>query len=205
MKTNSNKLLEIIGAVLNVMWYVNMLLIAIAFTLLTFKFCTSDSVEFSAPIAATQIQSTKMDALATAAFDITVSRSQDMLGMNLKNTFGNIATAYFFLIALEVLAMTIIYQLRKFFKSIVQKKPFSNDNVRRLKITALCFALLTVLHILFGLSTKFIIEQTVKDFKNIHIVWTENFMGLAIGSAIYVLADVFKYGFSLQKENEEFV
>lgn len=83
--------------------------------------------------------------------------------------------------------------------------PFQYDNIRRLKIIALCFALLTPVHILVGLCTAFILHTQVKDFSLLNMVWTENLSDLIMGAVIYVMADVFNYGFSLQKENEEFV
>jgi hypothetical protein len=99
--------------------------------------------------------------------------------------------------------MMIIYQLRKLFDSIRQNIPFKYDNMKRLRITALCFALLTPLHILLGISTSMILRGQVKDYGQ--MVWSESFIGLILGAAIYIMADIFKYGFELQKENGEFV
>lgn len=113
------------------------------------------------------------------------------------------AAAYFFLISLEILIMTIIYQLRKLFESIKQDAPFKYDNIRRLRITALCFASLTVLNILQGISTSILLRSHVKDYGQ--MVWSESFIGLILGAVIYIMADIFRYGFELQKENGEFV
>jgi hypothetical protein len=174
--------------------------------MLTFKFITSNSVEFSNPVKyPLNPEVVKLESLRPDVENITILRDEGTLKMNLKKTTGHIATAYFFLISLEVLVMTIIYQLRKFFDSIQKHAPFKHDNVQRLRITALCFVLLTPLHILLGISTAMTLKEHVKDFNLMNVVWTESFTGLILGAVIYIMADVFKYGFELQKENGEFV
>ncbi|MFA6083073.1 DUF2975 domain-containing protein [Mucilaginibacter sp.] len=205
MKTIS-WLLKTIRILLTVVWYINIVLIVIAFSMLTFKFITSDSVEFSNPVKYSQKPNVvKLESLTPNAYNIVIQRDQGTLKMDLRKSPGYIAAAYFFLISLEVLAMTIIYQLRKFFDSIQERAPFKYDNIRRLHITALCFVLLTPLHILLGISTAITLKEHVKDFNLMNLVWTESFTGLILGAVIYIMADIFKYGFELQKENGEFV
>lgn len=206
MKTNSNKLLRAITIILNIIWVLNFVLIAVAFTFLTIKFCTSDFVEFDNPVKYTSHNEViKLTALTSDVKDITVTNDQGILKMKLKNTFINVFSAYFFFITLEVLVTIIIYQLRKFFATLDNNTPFRYDNIKRLRLIALCFALLTALHILLGLDTAYILHNQVKDFKLMNMVWTESFIGLMLGAVIYVMADVFSYGFALQKENGEFV
>ncbi|MCC8426257.1 DUF2975 domain-containing protein [Mucilaginibacter sp. UR6-11] len=206
MKTNSHWLLKTIKVVLALIWYVNIVLIIIAFSVLTLKFCTSDFTEFSNPVKYnSHLGIIKLPPLTPDAKDIIVTNDQGILKMKLKNTFGNIISAYFFLIALETLVTIIIYQLRKFFASLDDSTPFKYDNISRLKLIALCFALLTPLHILLGIDTAFILHSQVKGFDLFNMVWTESLTGLILGAVIYVMADVFNYGFNLQKENEEFV
>ncbi|MFA6249332.1 MAG: DUF2975 domain-containing protein [Mucilaginibacter sp.] len=201
-------LLKTIRVVLNIVWYAGIALAALAFCLLTIKFFTSDSTLFSAKVKyPIQESITTLQAATPNADHVTLQADNGMIRMELKNTAVNIITAYFFFIILEFLVLTIIYQLRKFFATIHQGMPFRHDNIRRLRITALCFALLTILNILFGLSTSFILHQQVSDFDSNHyqVVWSESFIGIILGAVIYLMADVFKYGFELQKENGEFV
>ncbi len=191
--------------VLAFMWYCNIVLTALIVGFMSVCYCTSETTRMDIPVVAVKKQSVTIQSSSLSYPSVTLGTSQDMLTIELKNTFGHIALSVLFLAAMEILAMTIIYQLRKFFQSISEQQPFNYLNVRRLKITALCCVLCTVLHILFGLTTHFIIEQSVKDYSDIRIVWSESFIGVALGAAIYVMADVFRYGLSLQKENEEFV
>jgi len=205
MKTTS-WLLKTIRVVLTIAWYANIILIVVAFSMLTIKFITSDSVEFSNPVKyPLNPEIVKLESLTPNAHNITIQGDQGILKMKLKNTFSYVASAYFFLIALEVLIMTIIYQLRKFFDSIKDSAPFKYDNIKRVRIIALCFTLLTPLHILLGVSNAMILSGQVENFSLKNMVWEESFNGLILGAVIYIMADVFKYGFELQKENGEFV
>jgi hypothetical protein len=214
MKTNSHLLLKVIRILLTIIWYLNFLLILIGFTVLTlqplnWKFGTgsfNNFTDFSTPVKyAAPNPAINMEALTPGATHITLQPDQYLLKLKLKTTWGNVVLAYFFFIALEILVMTIIYQLRKFFDTIKQNIPFTLENIDRLKIIALCFALLTPLNIVLGMSRAMILNEHVKNADAIHIVWSENFMGLILGAVIYVMADVFKYGLMLKKENEEFV
>ncbi|MBK0378815.1 DUF2975 domain-containing protein [Mucilaginibacter segetis] len=205
MKTTS-WLLTTIRILLNVIWYVNIILAIIAFSMLTWKVCTSDFTEFSHPVKyPLEAETIKLESLTPYSDNITLQPDQAILRMHLQNTFWNITTAYFFFFAFETLVMCIIYQLRKFFETIKQSMPFTYDNVRRLKITALCFASFTVLNILLGISIAIILKTSVKDMNMMNMVWEQSFTGLILGAVIYIMADVFKYGFELQKENGEFV
>ena len=204
MKTNSKWLLDTVRVILNILWYVNIVLIIIAFSMLTWKFITTDAVDFSTPVKyPLHPEITKLDPVTSGSGPITLQSDQGTLKIQVKNTVGQMAAAYFFLISLEILIMTIIYQLRKLFESIKQDAPFKYDNIRRLRITALCFASLTVLNILQGISTSILLRSHVKDYGQ--MVWSESFIGLILGAVIYIMADIFRYGFELQKENGEFV
>ncbi|MES2428215.1 MAG: DUF2975 domain-containing protein [Bacteroidota bacterium] len=214
MKTKSNWLLQTVRIIFTIVWYLNFLLILIGFTMLTlkplnWKFGTgnfNDFSDLSTPVKyVAHSPVINMDAVTPNATQITLQPDQYLLKLKLKTNWGNVAISYFFFIALEVLIMTIIYQLRKFFDTIKQNAPFKHENIRRLKITALCFALLTPLNVLLGITTAMILNEQVKNAGAIHIVWSESFIGLILGAVIYIMADIFSYGFNLQKENEEFV
>jgi hypothetical protein len=206
MKTTS-WLLKVIRVLLIIIWYLNMIIIVVAFIGITLKLFTSDGIKFSTQVKypAPESAIVKLAPLTSGAKNITIKYDQGLLDMNLKKTAGNIALAYFFFISIEALIMIIIYQLRKFFNTLMHNMPFQNDNIRRLKAIALCFALINLLNILVGISSITILGQQVKGLNAWNIIWTENFTGFILGAVIYVMADVFKYGFTLQKENGEFV
>lgn len=206
MKTNSNLLLNTIRILLNIIWVLNFVFIAVAFTFLTIKFCTSGYVEVVAPVKYTsQKVSITMTSLTEDAKDIILTKDQGTLTMQLKNTVWNIFAAYFFFISYEVVVTIIIYQLRKFFDTLKGNTPFKYDNIKRLKVIALCFALVTLINVLLGMDTAWLLKSHIKNFTELNLVWEESFIELILGAVIYVMADVFKHGFNLQKENEEFV
>ncbi|RWY54117.1 DUF2975 domain-containing protein [Mucilaginibacter gilvus] len=205
MKTTS-WLLTTIRVLLNIFWYGNMILAVFAFCVLTFKISTDHYTEFSNPVKYPQItKSSPLTAITPDVSNITLTPDQATIRMHLNNTFSHAATAYFFLFAFEALVMSIIYQLRKFFNTIKHNAPFTYENVRRLKITALCFSLTTVLSILLGISTAVILKTNVKEMHLMNMVWEQSFTGLILGAMLYILADIFKYGFELKKEIGEFV
>ncbi|MEO7212456.1 DUF2975 domain-containing protein [Mucilaginibacter sp.] len=205
MKTTS-WLLTTIRVILNVFWYGNIILAVFAFCMLTWKISTSSYTEFSNPVKYPLItKSTPLKTLTPDVSNITLTPDQATVKMHLTNNFSHVASAYFFLFAFETLVMSIIYQLRKFFNTIKQNAPFTYENVRRLKITALCFALTTLLSVLLGVSTAVILKTSVKDMNLMNMVWEQSFTGLILGAMLYILADIFKYGFELKKEIGEFV
>lgn len=205
MKTKS-WLLKTTRVVLTIFWYGNIVLTIFAFCMLTWKISTSPYTEFSNAVKYPLVTtSTHIASLKQDVSNITLTPDQATVKMFLANNFIHVASAYFFLLAFEALVMSIIYQLRKFFDTINQSAPFTYENVRRLKITALCFALTTVLSILLGISTAIIFGTSVKDMHLMNMVWEQSFTGLILGAMLYILADVFKYGFELKKEIGEFV
>lgn len=205
MKTTS-WLLKTVRVILTIFWYGNMVLAVFAFCVLTWKISTDHYTEFSNPVKYPLITtSTHLTSLEPDVSNITLTPDQATVKMYLANNFSHIALAYFFLFAFEALVMSIIYQLRKFFNTIKQSAPFTYENVRRLKITALCFALTTVLSVLLGISTAVILGTSVKQMHLMNMVWEQSFTGLILGVMLYILADIFKYGFELKKEIGEFV
>lgn len=205
MKTQS-WLLATVRVLLTIFWYFNIVLAVFAFCVLTWKISTSDYTEFSNPVKYPLNPTTiQLKSLSPTVDNIILQPDQAIIKMHLKNTFVRVVAAYFFFFAFEALVMSIIYQLRKFFDTVHQHTPFVYDNIRRLKITAICFALLTVLNILLGISSAIILKSNVKDMNLMNMVWHDSLIGFILGAVIFIIADVFKYGFNLQKENEEFV
>ncbi|HWZ35362.1 MAG TPA: hypothetical protein VNW51_04345, partial [Mucilaginibacter sp.] len=49
------------------------------------------------------------------------------------------------------------------------------------------------------------LAQVINNLNFSDLYWAVGFMGLIWAIAIFIIADVFKYGFLLKKENEEFV
>jgi hypothetical protein len=206
MKTHSQWILKLISALLKIAWYANLVYTIFILFAVTWKFCTSDFSNYDAEVQyAIPQKGINLVSLSPNAINITLQPQEAVLKMQLRVTAWRTVIFYFSYGAFQFFIMTIIHQLRKFFGTLKQGITFKYSNIRQLKIAALCFALLTPLHMCDGLITAIILKQNVKDFNLMHMVWNESFLGLMLGAVIYIMADVFKYGFALQQENEEFV
>lgn len=206
MKTNSQWVLKLINVLLKLAWYTTGIITVFVLTVVTWRFCTSEFSNYDAVVQySTPPKASHLKSLSPDAANIILEPQEAVLKMQLRVTLWRSLLFYVSFLALQCLVMTIIYQLRKFFGTLKSGITFKYENIRQLKIAALCFALLTPLHMCDGLITALILKQHVRDFNLMHLVWNESFIGLMLGAVIYVMADVFKYGFALQQENKEFV
>lgn len=205
MKTKTKWLLNLVKGFLDVVWYANMVIIGIAVILLTWIYATntnidvSSEVQYRTPPPAVSLTGLPSQIIAT------VQNDQALVKINVRITAWMIIQSYLLMFVFEALVVILIYNLRKVFGSIKKQQPFEPGNVKRLKITALCFALLTPWHMLTGLLNFFQFSQVPTFYGRFMLVWSDNFIGVIIGAVIYIIADVFSYGFELKKENEEFV
>jgi hypothetical protein len=175
MKTNSTWLLNTIRVVLTALWYINIVLIVIAFGVLTWKFCTDDFTEFSMEVKSKdQSVISNLTSLTPEIKNITLNNDQNKLKMKLVNNPLSMALAYLIFLVFEGLVMTIIYQLRKFFDTLKQNQPFQYDNIARLKTIALCFALFTIVNIMGDLVVFLIIKVRIKDFEMFQVVYEKS-------------------------------
>lgn len=206
MQTHSSLLLKGVRVVLEIIWVLNFVLIAIIMVSVTVKYATSDFMTFTAPIRFYQHEiHLSLTPLSTDIKDIKVDSSQGTLKFQFKRNVLNIVVTYFLILSISVLATTIIYQLRKFFNTIKHGIPFQFDNIRRLQIIAACFFGVFVLDIIKNAATLLVLKADIKALSLSQLVWDISFIPLLLWAVIFIIADVFRYGFSLQKENEEFV
>lgn len=207
MKTNSKWLLNLVNGILTIAWYLNMLLCAIAFLSLTITFITKDYTNNDALVKYRSDPGiSNLQAATNLVKTITIQSDQSLIKMDVRITLWLIISAYMLVIMFEALVFITLYNLRKIFGAIKQQQPFHYDNVRRLKITALCLALFTPLNILYGILKYAMLTQQVQGFSGrFMMVWSDSFIGVILGAVIYIMADIFSYGFELKKEVEEFV
>lgn len=208
MKTNVKWLLNMVNSIVNVLWYVNMVLFVVAFFVLTVTFIENRYTDMSMAVKYKQAPAatTLKPLLSQLNEHITIQEDQALIKMHVAVTPGIMITAYFLLLGFETLVIVTLYNLRKLFKSIKQQQPFEYNNIRRLKIIALCLALFTPLNILYGLLSYITLTGHIEGFNSrFMMVWSDSFIGVILGAVIYIMADIFSYGFELKKEIEEFV
>lgn len=104
----------------------------------------------------------------------------------------------------QLLVIAILYNLRKIFLTFYHSEPFDYKNITRIKIIAFYLSLIWVKNIIYSLimHSYFIDYQLASKFL---WRWDFNIRGIVIAAIVYIVAEVFKYGFELKKENEEFV
>ena len=99
-----------------------------------------------------------------------------------------------------------VFYLRKIFTSFLHQSPFCMENVKRIRILAYCFV---VVNILVLACKRHIIPDTIAEYSNFPTLISYSFPGdykyIAIAIVIYILADIFKYGFQIQEENNKFI
>jgi len=212
-----NLIFNFIRLVLAFGWLANIVFAILAFVVLTIEFTTQDygltTIKYPLKPAA-DIPSlsnsviVNAHSLADRVQHITFQADDAVIKFQLKNTAANIVCSYLFLIAIEILLMLILNNLRKVFCSIKENMPFKQENIKRLNITALCFALFTPLTMLLSIASYQMLAANIPGYRQqFQAVWLESdcFDGLWIGLAIYVTTFVFKNGLELQKENGEFI
>jgi hypothetical protein len=212
---SKNLFLDFIWTALNFGWFANIFLAILGFIILTALFASRDYLDASVkyplkPAVSIPSLTNAMAVIVPSSANhvprITVQADDALIKFQQKTTIPIVVCSYFFLIAIEVLMISIIYNLRKVFSSIKENVPFKEENIKRLKIIALCFTLFTPLSILLSIASYQILAANIPGYhQQFQIIWQDSFSGLWIGIAIYVTTYVFKIGFELQKENGEFI
>jgi len=112
---------------------------------------------------------------------------------------------YFMFVLLVSCIFVFLFYLRKIFTSLLRHSPFCMENVKRTRILAYC---LVIANILFLVNKWwFIPEITSGTSYPIHLSFNfpNDFKYIFMAMAVYVLADIFKYGFQVQEENNKFI
>ncbi len=207
MKTNSKWVINLVSSLLTAAWYINIVLIIIGFSVLTLAFATKDYTDINIPVKLKgDHTSIALQSLAPTAKLIIAETDGAIIKIQAKVTAGIVFTAYTFFVLVEVLIMMILYHLRKIFTVLKTEQPFQMDNVRRLRIVALCLVLSTPLHIVWGIANYLTLTANVKDFSaRFMMIWEDNLMGIILGVVLYIVADILRHGITLKQENEAFV
>ncbi len=104
----------------------------------------------------------------------------------------------------QLLVIAILYNLRKIFRMFYHHQPFDYKNVTSIKIIALYLSLIWIKDIIFNLITYSYYLKYELAYK-FGWRWDFKIRGIVIAAIVYIVAEIFKYGFELKRENEEFV
>ena len=204
MKSNSKKLIRIIKIGLDVTWYGNFVLAAIAFGLLSHDFLTKPFVNSSSEVTIRKHVISVPVSVTNETKGALLTTVDAHLSYKTKVNSKLVAASIFFFLAIEGFILLTIYHLRKVFKSLNQHQPFSPQVVKSLKVVSLVIALISPFDIMMDMYSA---VQIGYHFADQHfsksVDW--NFEPIITGAILYIMAEIFNHGLELKKENEEFV
>ena len=205
-KSNADWLLNLINFIVNMLWAVNIVAIVFSFCTLAVVYARSSYTDISALVKYRATIESPIKPLSNEVSNITVSPYSARIKMHVKINPEIIISSFLLLILYEGCITIILYHLRKVFLSIRQKKPFERENIRRLKLTAVCTAVFAPLNLLTNLLYLVEFKDQIPGFEsNFKMSGTGNLVTIALALVIFVMADVFRNGSELKNENEQFI
>ncbi|MDH6341186.1 hypothetical protein M2480_000336 [Parabacteroides sp. PFB2-12] len=205
MEARSEKMLKVVRGALSVVWY---LLIILLFGLSVYWIVENrrkGHVSFDVPFDyyLTEVVSSERFANENI-LSVKIYDNQARIKLDIKESFVSYALFFFNLLVEAFFVLMILWQLRKIFNSINLQEPFIYDNVKRIKKIALLFILYYPVEWLLKGINHLIILKYVHLSSSV-LSFSIDFTLILVGLMLYVIADVFKYGYELQQENKEFV
>jgi hypothetical protein len=210
-KVKPNLLLVIVKYGLDVVWYLSFVSIVVAVIFMVSKREQTNSprtlsveVEYHGNLS--ESHTSVYDNLNTVAFKPTHGKLE-FSGETLpwKSEIKFTVLIALSMLCTSALFLVFLFYLRKIFTSFLHHSPFCMENVKRIRIIACCFVVFNI----FILIAKWVLTPQVIALTSFPAYTTYNFPGdykyIIIAAVIYVLADIFKYGFQIQDENNKFV
>lgn len=205
-KSNADWLLNLINFIVNMLWAVNIVAIVFSFCTLAVVYARSSYTDISALVKYRASIESPIKPLSNEVSNIAVSPDSARIKMHVKINPEIIISSFLLLLLYEGCITIILYHLRKVFLSIRQKKPFERENIRRLKLTALCTAVFAPLNLVTNLLYMVEFKDQIPGFEsNFKMSGTGNLVTIALALVIFVMADVFRNGSELKNENEQFI
>ena len=209
MKAKSIRVIHLVKWSLNIIWYLNFLLIVVALYFLSNEYIVQDTYYFNEKITinmhkALAEQEPILGSEATS--NIRLFKNRGRIMMNVNNSVSNTIVSMASLLLLEGIIIGVLFHLRKLFSSFQKESIFSVDNIRHFKIIALYIALYSPLNWGVHLYRDWILTENVNHYNYLFALdWIPDFVGLLVGAVIFAIAKIFKLGFELEQENKAFV
>jgi hypothetical protein len=206
MRPKSKTLINVLKLVLDVAWYLNFVLIAIAIYFLGREFATNEYIESSAMVRIPRVA--VLDSVPLISNNVKTAELTTNVGsltFQVRNDWFQKITAFFFLFAIEAFIVSIIYYLRKLFRNFKSDLLFNYDNVRSLRILAMLVALIYVGKAVLYFVVSYTVNSNFSSTNKFTVDYSSDGKELLIAAILYIVAGIFKYGLELKRENEEFV
>lgn len=206
METNSKKLIRVIKTGLDIAWYGNFILAAFALCMLIFVFASDAYSDFDVQVEIPQY--TMMNTVKVTSDqvkDVNLITNNASLKMKMKNTPFVISSSLILLFVIEFIIFSILYNLRELFSSLNKGNPFTYENVKTLKRSALFIALILPVQAIMFLLGNYIVESNISSIHRLSVDADFDFKAIAIAAILYIVAEIFNSGLELKKEIEEFI
>lgn len=200
LPVNQNRFFHAFYWIVEVCWYFNFLLIVVALYFLSRSLFGEADADFSALIRLnTPLSSIPVPGAAIEAQDATIR-------LRIPNNTWYIISAFVFFFLFEALVISALFNIRRVLRSLGRQSPFTSENIRRLRYTALFIGLLAPFNFLLSIVQAEIVNTYVpKAEQTFRMNWNVGLPYLVVAAVIYIMVDVFRYGMRLQQENEAFV
>jgi|GEM_PF-1865461 len=205
MKTNSIAL-KILPKLFDVLRVLTLIFTGVALLAATIKFSTSDYLEVTNYIRVDrQPIKTNIVPNSDEVKDINIVANNAAVKASFKRSFFTVFPTYLYLISFGWVLFIQFRTFRDFFYSIKNGTPFDPDNIKRLQIIGYTFLGLTFIEIAKHIVMNITFSHFINDIRFSAYYWSVGLSGVMWAIVTFIIADVFKYGFTLKKENEEFV
>lgn len=208
MKKKSKWLIKTLAFFTDFNWYASFVFLTIGLIALTAKFITDDYTECDLKMRynTEQMMPNSIEPTSKNIRDITIKAQEALLSMEIRHSAARVTLIYLGFFIGGALIIMLLYNLRKIMKSLKKEEPFTHENICRLKRIALYSTLFTPLSIFNYFGNLYTLKKYVPNLPEEYwLVGDINFMGLIIGVILFILADIFRYGFEIYEENKEFV
>lgn len=206
MKTNSKRLIKFLKVGLDVAWYGNFLLAALALAFLIYEFSSEEYTRMGLQVRIPTQKLNEITSSTNLVKDISLATREGELTLLMKNTFWHSAVALFFFGLIEFFVFIIIFELRRLFSRLSKGHVFTYDNVVVLRRLAMIIALIWPLGFLIQLVQRVVIQFSVPRSYRLSVTESAfDYKILLVAAILYIIAEVFNHGLELKKENEEFV
>lgn len=209
MKAKSIRIIYLLKWSLNIIWYLNFVLIAGALYFLSNEYIMQDTYYFNEKITINihkALSEQEHISGSETTSNIRLLKNSGRIMMNIKNSLSNTIVSMVALLLLEGIIISVLFYLRKLFNSFQKESIFSVDNIRNFKMIALYVALYSPLNWGVHLYKDWILTENVNHYNYFFTLdWTPDFVGLLVGAVIFAIAKIFELGFELEQENKAFV
>lgn len=204
---SSLRLVKILGAIFNFVWYANFILIPFVIAVVGYKVVTDGKIDSTIAVQiANTVDSSPVATIIDNAKTASATINIGVLKIELKPTIKHLSLLIVQFVLIESILILFLYNMRKILNSFKAQRPFSRENTKRLRWIGLSVILYVPVHLINYLFDVWILHDSIAAPNQIYWVQKEIDPNMLIlGIIIYVISSIFDYGMVVEQENKEFV